>query len=329
MNNHPFVSVIVAFYNIQQCVKYCLSSLADQDYQNCEILLIDDGSTDETGVLLDELKALDKRFKVLHKENGGLSDARNYGVKHSKGEFVTFVDGDDIVSPYYVSALVDGLDKENGIDLVIGTSLRVQNKKIAKVHFKRPKGALTLTHDDLCLRLMYEELYPSAWAHLAPKSVYKTVEFPRGRYYEEISTITQFIDMANGVALIDEPIYGYVVRKNSIVHNFHASNKQIDDYEDAITVFEKYMISKGYENSEALVFFRCLHLSRIYRLLASSQKGARNKRMKQIVQCEKDALKLILHDSRIGRGNKARVLILARLPIMYPFFFSAFDALRG
>ncbi len=111
--NLPFISVIVPFYNIEECVTYCLDSLVAQDYEGeYEILCVDDGSTDGTPAALDTYAAEHPRVKVLHKPNGGQSDARNFGVEHAGGDYITFVDGDDFVSACYLSSLMRALISE-------------------------------------------------------------------------------------------------------------------------------------------------------------------------------------------------------------------------
>lgn len=101
----PLISVIIPVYNVQQYLRECVSSVLAQVYSNLEIILIDDGSTDESGKLCDELALSDERISVFHKTNGGLSRARNYGVEHCHGDWILFVDSDDYVSPVYVEAL--------------------------------------------------------------------------------------------------------------------------------------------------------------------------------------------------------------------------------
>ena len=329
MEDKPFVSIIVPFFNIEKCVGYCIDSLKEQSYKNYEVILVDDGSTDGTAKLLDDYAKSDNRFRVFHKENGGLSNARNFGVGQARGDYVSFVDGDDVVSPYYISSLVQGLRYDQNTDLVIGKSMRVMQGQAKKASFQEPSSFRKAAHGDLCVELMYEELYPSAWAHLAPKEVYEKIRFPEGCYYEEISTITQFIGEAQGCVIVEEPIYGYVVREGSIVHEKRVSEKQILDYEKAIANFLTYMNTQGYEGTKEALFFTCLHLSRIYRFLDSASIKSKGAKKKAIEKYVKAAFFDLLRDQRIGRGNKIRFLILAFFPFFYNRAFSLFDAMRG
>ena len=107
----PLVSIIVPVYNVKPYLNRCVDSLLGQSYQNMELLLVDDGSTDGSETLCDEYAAQDARVRVLHKKNGGLSDARNAGVDAAAGEYLSFVDGDDWVSPYYIENLYRALEQ--------------------------------------------------------------------------------------------------------------------------------------------------------------------------------------------------------------------------
>ncbi|MBQ8680482.1 MAG: glycosyltransferase family 2 protein, partial [Treponema sp.] len=105
MDNQPLISVIVPVYNVEKYLPQCLDSIKNQTYKNLEIILIDDGSTDSSGVICDKVALIDKRIRVFHKENGGLSDARNYGIDKAKGSWLTFIDSDDYISSNYIEYL--------------------------------------------------------------------------------------------------------------------------------------------------------------------------------------------------------------------------------
>ena len=109
--NRPLISVIVPVYNVEQWLPRCIESLLIQTYPNIEIILSDDGSTDECGVICDEYSKKDNRIKVIHKNNGGLSDARNCAIKQANGEYLTFVDSDDYVTNDYVETLYNLCEK--------------------------------------------------------------------------------------------------------------------------------------------------------------------------------------------------------------------------
>ena len=257
----PMVSVVVPFYNIGECVVYCLESLLAQDYDSYEIVCVDDGSTDSTGRRLDAFGE-DSRVCVLHKENGGLSDARNYGVRYAKGRYITFVDGDDVVSPYYISSRVKGLP-ESGDAIVVGKMLRLAfdlAERGTEFDWERSKEIQNIEKRDLIGMMMREEVLPGATSRLAPRRVYESVVFPEACYYEEIRTACEFVLQVDQCRLIDVPIYGYVMRGGSIVHRKAAKYQQANDYLIAIEAFSAIARRFFSEESEEMVFFRSLHL---------------------------------------------------------------------
>ena len=111
MNDKPLISVIVPIYNVEKWLPRCVDSILSQEYKNLEIFLVDDGSPDGCPTICDEYAEKDKRIKVIHKKNGGLSDARNVAIDVASGEFICFVDSDDYVAPTYVEILYSLIEK--------------------------------------------------------------------------------------------------------------------------------------------------------------------------------------------------------------------------
>lgn len=229
----PRVSVVVPFYNVQDCVEYCVSSLLKQDYKDNELLLIDDGSTDDTGDLLDTYAEY-PRVRVFHKENGGLSDARNYGIERAQGTYVTFVDGDDFVSPYYLSALMQGEEESEGEALVIGTPMRrvVDESCVGKlIEWSRPsEKPIVLSCKEAYRTMLYDYVTESAWGKLFPRTLLGKAPFPVGAYYEDLSTIKSFLLGARSIVEIRGEYYAYVMRQGAITKKKSVSIKQASDY---------------------------------------------------------------------------------------------------
>ena len=119
-NNSPLISIIIPVFNVEQVLKRCLNSVLSQSYNNWECICIDDGSPDNSGTILDEYAALDNRFHVVHKENGGVSSARNHGIEKAKGEWICFVDSDDQITPDHLSSMIwSNANKDiNEIDMI-------------------------------------------------------------------------------------------------------------------------------------------------------------------------------------------------------------------
>ena len=113
MVNNELISIVVPVYNVEKYIEKCVNSITNQVYNNLEIILVNDGSTDNSGKLCDSLSKLDDRIKVYHKENGGLSDARNYGVERANGKYIGFVDSDDFIDSDMYKTLYDVIKREN------------------------------------------------------------------------------------------------------------------------------------------------------------------------------------------------------------------------
>lgn len=329
----PLISVIVPFYNIEECVDYCVRSLLNQNYDSYEIVLIDDGSEDGTGRRLESYRS-NPHVRIFRKSNGGLSKARNYGVEHATGEYVTFVDGDDLVSPYYLSALVEGLG-EAGVDLVIGEIKRIRSNEVDRSGFEKPITFVHPTKEELIARIMYEKTLPSGCAHLAPRSVYLEHPFPEGVYYEEIATIAAYVNAANACTLIEEPIYGYVMREGSIVHRRRASLKQAEDYKEALARFNELSADLVPQDSAQQRYFDLLHASRLFRLLEAvecvdeSDRETVQRERREISIKARESLPLLKQDPCISVGNKIRFALLAHFPALYGRCFDLFDKVRG
>ena len=131
MNESPKISVILPVYNVEKYLRKCLDSVINQTYKNLEIILVNDGSTDNSGKICEEYALNDKRIKVIHKENGGISSARNAAIDIAKGQYITFIDSDDDVELDYIGYLYDILKKFN-CKMSVCTHNIVKNTKIKK-----------------------------------------------------------------------------------------------------------------------------------------------------------------------------------------------------
>lgn len=238
MENVPTISVIVPFYNIAEYVPYCLDSLINQDYSDYEIVCIDDGSTDSTGRILDEYEKENERIIVFHKSNGGLSDARNYGVQKSRGKLISFVDGDDVVSPFYLSALFNALDGIESCIVMGGFKTLSFNDDVRTrtTVWDKPGKSVRITRRDAFKKILLDMIQPSAWAKLAPRWVYENIPFPIGVRYEEIRTILSFLLQVENYVHLDLKIYGYVMREGSITWSKSINSEQLEEYIDAIDI---------------------------------------------------------------------------------------------
>ena len=212
----PLVSVVIPVYNVEPYLHECVASVVEQTYTNIEIILVDDGSTDSSGTLCDEFALSDSRICVFHKKNGGLSDARNYGILRSHGSLISFIDSDDYVSPDYIMHLYQALVR--GKTDIAATSICIFREGEPP---KEPKRDTAEFHVyDACEALedmLYmRHLEPNAFPKIYKKELFDTIQYPVGKLYEDIATTTKLIDKAGKIAYLDEKDYYYRIRPNSI-----------------------------------------------------------------------------------------------------------------
>ena len=213
----PLITVIVPAYKVETYLPICVESIISQTYKNIEIILVDDGSPDQCGAICDEYALKDNRIRVLHKENGGLSSARNAGMKVMKGKFVTFIDSDDYVGPFYVEHLFDALKKANA-DLAVSWFAEVnEGDKIDTSGKENLSGYEKLNQKQSFQHLLYQDgIETSAWGKLYKSDLIGGILYPEGKLYEDIPVTSQYILKSKSVALIRNVDYYYLQRKASI-----------------------------------------------------------------------------------------------------------------
>lgn len=324
----PLVSVVVAFYNIEECVQYCVESLLAQTFRDCEFILVDDGSSDGTALLLDSY-AKDPRVCVIHKSNGGLSDARNRGVRESRGKYITFVDGDDAVSPHYVEVLAQAMqDASCRMVLCKSKIVRYSSVKNGDVNWSCEKPSHSLADkDEFFEKLLYGQFETSAWAKLAPRWVYERRSFPEGMYYEEIATVASFASMLDEFVSVDSELYGYVMREDSIVHRKVPSARQVDDYFKALGMLLSLAREHCPTKLEGIAYHEMLQLSRIGVLLARAdiEVDTRRNEMAAIGQRARHLLPIVLRDKNAPLISKIRFGLFTYAPKLYPVMIRLYE----
>lgn len=209
------ISVIVPVYNTEPYLEKCLDSLLSQTYGDFELILVDDGSSDQSGKRCDEYQAKDSRIHVIHQENGGLSNARNTGINASKGEYLTFVDSDDWVDPRLLEVLWEGIGKGATVSACGYYTVRNGN---AKPWRDQDDGFRVLPAVEAVRDMMYtKSIDTSACAKLFHRSCFSQILFPEGRLYEEVATTYRLFLTQEKIAITTNSYYFYVKHPGSIV----------------------------------------------------------------------------------------------------------------
>lgn len=219
------VSIIVPIYNVENFLECCLTSVQNQSYSYLDIVLVDDGSTDHSGKIIDSWAESDPRIRTFHKKNGGLSDARNFGLSFAKGDFVLFLDSDDYISKDCIEHLLSVQHKEN-TDIVIGSFREVDENSREDFTFFN-KGLLINYNSEKAIE---ESLYRRKFGCSACGNLYRrsvlTEKFPVNRLYEDLAVTHVFLSNAKKITFTDKVVYYYRQRSGSIIHCFNI--KRID-----------------------------------------------------------------------------------------------------
>lgn len=239
------ISVIVPVYNVEKYVEKCVRSIINQTYTKLEIILVDDGSTDASGNICDNIAKCEKRVKVIHKENGGLSDARNKGLEVAKGDFVSFIDSDDYISKEMIETLAYNIEQYNADISVCAYDMIYENKNIIIAN----KNMLQEYTAEQAIEVLFDknDIGVIAWNKLYKIELFNNVKFPVGKHFEDINTIYKVISMANKIVYDPIALYHYVQRNGSINSvNFQkkAFNNHLYDMVDAVNEVCEYVKEK-------------------------------------------------------------------------------------
>lgn len=289
------ISVIVPIYQVEEYIHRCVDSILAQSFTDFELILVDDGSPDNCGKICDEYVKLDKRVTVIHKDNGGLSDARNAGIvqalKNTSSEWITFIDSDDWIHPMYLELLYNCV---------------VNNKVfIAVCSFQKAEseGSLSLDLEFKTYKLKVEDFFISyntiatiTCAKLYKKDLFKNIRFPSGRIHEDEFITYKLLFRFSEIIYIDYPLYYYFTNTNGIMGSKRKSIKRFDAV-DALE--EQYQFFKGRKQKTVLnyvvkkyiwLLVDCFNILKNYRDSKENQRLYKKirKRMRKCLQSTED-----------------------------------------
>ena len=210
----PLVSIIIPIYNVEKYIHQCIDSITSQTYRNLEIILVDDGSPDNCGLICDEYQAKDSRVKVIHKENGGISDARNAGIDNAKGDYLMFVDSDDWVEPTYCERALEQAILQNAACVAFGiTTIRTNGEIISMA----PLSSRFISAEE-AIACMVERKFPYGYVvnKIYKRSLFKDLRFPLGVIYEDNAILYLVFHLAKGVYVFNDRLYNYRRREGSL-----------------------------------------------------------------------------------------------------------------
>lgn len=258
---NALVSVIIPVYNTERYLGECMQSVLCQSYSTLEVILVDDGSTDSCPYLCDEYEKKDCRVKVIHKQNGGLSSARNAGISIANGKFLTFVDSDDMIAPNMVETMVLLARKESAEIVKISM--------VRKYHFSEcvsTDGDYSVVSTSEVLRRIYTDppQIISACGKLFHSRLFSDTAFPEGRYYEDEFTTPKLYNSASKIVFSESVLYYYMQRNNESIMRSSLTKKKIQDslyvLKERISFFEKIGSKTLVKKSKIDYCYKLFHL---------------------------------------------------------------------
>lgn len=239
----PLVSIIVPVYNVENYLESCINSILTQSYKRIEVILVDDGSTDSSGRLCDKFVMQDRRVRVIHQTNAGVSAARNAGLDVMTGEYFAFVDSDDLVYHDYISLMVSSLRRVKSDMVLAGYTIVNDTAELSLSYDNRcsqpSQTAKRLSRDKALLEL----LYGRSIRNQPFSKLFATDEFGKIRFNtafsvgEDMDYIFRCLMVTDSVTQIAEPVYFYMYRENSVMHQ-EFSEKRADSYRAALSMYE-------------------------------------------------------------------------------------------
>ena len=248
-----FISIVVPVYNVADYLHYAIDSLMKQTYQNFEVILVNDGSTDNSPMLCEAYANRHENIHVFHKENGGLSDARNFGVSKANSDWIFFLDPDDYLEEYTLELIVK-IHEEHHADL-ISTKVKATSKYNAYTSYKLQesdyKDLVPFTKEK-ALEAMLDDKFAtvSACAKLYHRSILEKAPFPVGKIYEDFYVVGQHLALADKIVISPLETYNYYRREGSIVRSTFTEKRY--EFFDAAAKNEE-VVSKEYIQNEELL----------------------------------------------------------------------------
>lgn len=317
------VSVIIPAYNIEEYIGRCLDSVLSQTYENLEIIVIDDGSSDSTGKILDEYEKKEDRIKVIHKENGGVSSARNKGLDVAAGEYIGFIDGDDLIDPRMYEILVNLLEEENADIAHCGYQMVFPNR--VDYYYNTGKRKVQTTKEGLKDLLSGEMIEPGLVNKLYKKDIIKNHRLDETvKINEDLLMNYQLFKESKKSVYYDITPYFYMIRKGSATGSNTLSTKR----KDALCVLKQIKDDCVDEELKVIAYRRYIYL-----LMAICRDNVENIEYKkyQILKRKqlKQELKQELFKESIPKKLKYMCILSSYFPELMKMIYKLYDLKSG
>ncbi len=319
------VSVVVPIYNVEKYLNRCLQSIVNQSYKNIEIILVNDGSTDNSLLIAEKKAKEDSRIKIISQQNQGLSAARNTGINNASGSYICFVDSDDFVHPDYVKLLLECILK-NDADISVCDFLYIDENGNT---WKRKQKENKIYNNEEALKDIFckeQNTEVMTWNKLYKIQLFKDnkIYFPVGRYHEDNFTTYRLYYYANKIAMISNELYYYLQRSNSIMGQ--KFNKKRLDIIDAIEETKDFFKNKNIKLYEEIQCYEIItKINILNNMIRDKYKG---KEKQNIIKNINRNSKIYMKNKYIDRKTKLALIILIGKGNLYALLLSILDKIR-
>ena len=312
--NKSLVSVIVPVYNVALYLEKCIQSICGQTFTGLEIILVNDGSTDRSGAICDEWAGKDSRIRVIHKENGGLSDARNAGIEIASGGWYMFVDSDDTITPDTIERLYDAA-LAHSCDMAVCNIVRIYDDG-ATEPFYNPVTELTVWEGPQRFETLKQ---PSACNKLFRAELFRDVRFPKGKFYEDTFVYHILAHRANRIALTGHDGYYYLSRRESILGHPRYTDRYFD-FIEAVHTRMAYLLEHDvshYGEEACLSLYAAVANGEKY--LIKTRNNASN--VEQMRRCYRAAYEHLMKHPDTNMKQKLRLALLRYCPVLHGWIY--------
>ena len=228
----PKISIVVPVYQVEKYLHRCVESILAQTYRDFECILVDDGSTAASGRMCDDYTRLDPRFSVIHKENGGLSSARNIAIPRAKGAYLCFLDSDDELHPQALERMVSVLE-ETGADLVSAPLEEFSTPRALFPALDQVQTALLEQKDfiDNLLPHNFGRICVTACGKLYRREIFREIRFPEGKIYEDLHVYLKVLLQCRRIAVLDKPLYYFYTNPASITRSGYLKHDRFGEFQ--------------------------------------------------------------------------------------------------
>ena len=311
------ISIIVTIYNVDKYLLTCLESIQKQSFEDFEAILVDDGSTDSSGLICDDFQKKDSRFKPIHQINCGVSGARNMGLNHAKGDYITFVDGDDYIHPLFLETLLKGIiETGSEVSMINGETI---------YDFIEPKTIIINQPQEVNQEFLIKNMFLNSktdfqilalWNKLYSREIIQGLEFKDIVSEDGEFNIRVYLRLSK-MAYTDAPLYYYMQHNNSLTHKYHTSKRFIDE-------IQPYYLYLQYIPKDNIKY-RAYCLEKLFKRVLNIRFNAKNTIFQEYAELEISKVKKTYitefkNNSYISPKMKTVILSFLFFPFLYTSF---------